>query len=82
MNVLYIVCEDHQRWMIIVIYPSKFKAIYSIVNPPLTGENTKNGATLWELPDKSQISGKSRGYYHSKLRKKVKKLKTFQKLLE
>ena len=68
--------------MIIVNYPSKFKAIYSIVNPPLTGENTENGATLWELPDKSQISGKSRGYYHWKLIKKVKKIKTFQKLLE
>ena len=41
------------------------------------GLNIKNGATLEELPDKLQILWKK-----SRILKKSKKLKTFQKLLE
>ena len=36
----------------------KFKALSSIVNPPLKGYSIKNGAALQELQDKSQISRK------------------------
>ena len=43
------------------------------------GENTETGRTLQELADKSQISGKSKGFYCCKLRKrKVKNLKLFR----
>ena len=32
-NVLCLVDQDHQKWVIAVDYNNKFKAIYSIVNP-------------------------------------------------
>ena len=36
----------------------KFKAILSMINPPLIGYNTENGATLQGLPEKSPNSEK------------------------
>ena len=58
MNVLCIIDEDHQWWVIVVDHTNKFKVIYSILNPPLMVYNTENGASLQKLPDKPQISGK------------------------
>ena len=57
MNVLWIVDQNRQWWVIKVDRTRKFKAIYSIVNPPVMVYNTENGASLQKLPDKSQISG-------------------------
>ena len=57
MNVLWIVDQNRQWWVIKVDHTRKFKAIYSIVNPPVMVYNTENGASLQKLPDKSQISG-------------------------
>ena len=60
MNVLYIVDQDHQRWVIQEDHTtSKCKAIKSIVNPLYKVYNTENGASLQKLSDESQISGKS-----------------------
>ena len=54
-----------------------------MVNPPLTGCNTKNGATLQKLQEKSPISGKWKRKRLLEIEKKEsKKLKRFQKLLD
>ena len=58
MNVICIVDEDHQWWVISVDHTSKFKVIQSILNPPPIVYNSENGISLQKLPDKSQISGK------------------------
>ena len=45
--------------------------------------NIENGASLWKLPDKSQISGKRQWILLLEIVKKESKtLNTFQKLLE
>ena len=58
MNVLCIVDQDHQRWVIEEDHTSKFKAIKAIVNPLFMVYNIENGASLQKLSDESQISGK------------------------
>ena len=52
----------------------------SMVNPPLMGYNTKNRATLQELPEKSLIPGKRKRKLLLEIEKKEgKKLKSFQR---
>ena len=81
-NVLCIIDQDHQWWLIAVDHASKFKVIYLIVNPPLMVYNTENGASLQKLPDKLQISGKRKWILLLEIEKKENKtLNTFQKLL-
>ena len=45
-NVLCIINQNHQRWAIVVGQSSKLKDIYSMVNPMLMVDYTKNGTTL------------------------------------
>ena len=63
MNVLCIVDEDHQWWVIAVDHTSKFEVNYPILNPSLMVYNTENGASLQKLSDKSQIHEKDIGHF-------------------
>ena len=54
-----------------------------MINSPVMGYNTENGATLLELSEKSQFQRKRRRKLLLNIeRKESKKLKIFQKLLE
>ena len=82
MNVLCIVDQDYQWWVISVDHTSKCKVSYSILNQPLIVSNIGNRASLQKLPVDPTFQEKDSGYYCWKLRKQSKTLNTFQKLLE
>ena len=81
MNVLCIINQDHQRQAIAVDHSSKFKAILSMINSPLVGYNTENGAKRQKLIEKLPIAGISNMKFLLEIEKKEsKKLKSLQKL--
>ena len=57
-ELICIVDQDHQWWVIVVHHTKNFKAIYLVLNPPLMVNNTENQASLQILRDKQKISGK------------------------
>ena len=73
MNLLCIVDEDHQWWVIAVDHTSKSEVAQPILNPSLMAYNTENGASFRNCQVNHKFYEKDIGYYRWKLwKKKVK----------
>ena len=74
-NVLCIVDQDHQRWVITLDHTSKFEAIYSVSSPASMGKTWKMEQHLRNYQINHNFLEKGRKYYCWKLRES--KVKTY-----